>query len=816
MQKLVWQNANGDSIDLTSGNYGITQWEGFSNTSLNIQSQQVPFQDGAVFLDALLNQRELSVTLKMQDNGNLEERYRMRRELIHILNPKLGEGYLIYTNDFISKRIKCVAQIPLFETHNSDTRGTPKASLSWTACEPYWEDLLEQEIVIKDGESVYLENNGDLESQIIAEIYGLVSNPSIINQTTKKKIKVNIINNNNPLQISTEIGNKYVKDARLKFRWNTGGTFYCCYTDENINIFAGSITCIQTDFEELQEIEMPIVPRRIIKLGSGQLLAVGDYIVCRSETGFLWEKLADTPYLRDVVYNDGVCIGVGSSPYVYKSTNNGTTWLRKKIGENDNYSMYAVCYHNGSFYACGNRSNIIRSSNATDWNYVNNPLLASELVAIAQGNGLLIVGGNVIGLSGGILGITRDDGTTWEQIDITEGSVYYIYFDESTKNFLFSASNYIFILLESENYSTTRRINVFNNIYAIAGTKNSYYAVGQGIIKNSNDNIIWENSIEQTESLADVIKYNESLIGIYDQYIKKSEDGINWVNVFHSPSVVNKIIKSKKNIFVIAGYNIYRSNNGENFELVYTSQYYLTDICFGEIQNEEIVIAVGAHGLILYTNNEGNNWQIISTGLTSVVTCVIFANQKVWGKKFFAPCQNGAILRSYNGTSWINVSQSENVINTVATNNEVFVSFYSVKVSGSVYTPYLAFSNDCIHWQLIQTMSSGWIKVIDNQFFISGIKSSYDGLHWNDNKVSSEARGLYESDGKLIVYGNRGIKYTSEIITLESLIEDVDIQSNMDLNIEVGKNVITFKTDNENQYNQSYTILKYRQKYLGV
>ena len=102
MQKLVWQNANGDEINLTGGNYGITEWEGFSNASLNIQNQQVPFQDGAVFLDALIEPRELSVTLKMQDKGNLEERYRMRRELIHILNPKLGEGHLIYTNDFIS------------------------------------------------------------------------------------------------------------------------------------------------------------------------------------------------------------------------------------------------------------------------------------------------------------------------------------------------------------------------------------------------------------------------------------------------------------------------------------------------------------------------------------------------------------------------------------------------------------------------------------------------------------------------------------------------------------------------------------------
>ena len=92
MQKLVWQNANGDTIDLTSGSYGFTEWEGFSNASLNIQSQQVPFQDGAVFLDALIEPRELSVTLKMQDNYNLELRYQLRRELIHKLNPKLGEG----------------------------------------------------------------------------------------------------------------------------------------------------------------------------------------------------------------------------------------------------------------------------------------------------------------------------------------------------------------------------------------------------------------------------------------------------------------------------------------------------------------------------------------------------------------------------------------------------------------------------------------------------------------------------------------------------------------------------------------------------
>ena len=131
MQKLVWVNSKGTEINLTSGDYGITEWVGFSACDVEVQTQNVPFQDGSVFLDALLNNRELSVTLAINDGKDLEKRYRLRRELISALNPKLGEGYLIYTNDFISKRIKCLAQMPVFPTHNSDKAGTPKASLSW-------------------------------------------------------------------------------------------------------------------------------------------------------------------------------------------------------------------------------------------------------------------------------------------------------------------------------------------------------------------------------------------------------------------------------------------------------------------------------------------------------------------------------------------------------------------------------------------------------------------------------------------------------------------------------------------------------------
>lgn len=207
MQKLVWQNANGVELDLTSGNYGITEWEGFSNASLNIQQQQVPFQDGGVFLDALIEQRELSVTLAMQDNNNLELRYQLRRELISALNPKLGEGYLVYTNDYISKRIKCVPQIPLFETHNSDTVGTPKASLSWTACSPYWEDLEETEVEI-GAEPTEVVNDGECEIGFEADILASNIDDFILqNITTEQKIEIED-NIGTKIELDTKVGEK--------------------------------------------------------------------------------------------------------------------------------------------------------------------------------------------------------------------------------------------------------------------------------------------------------------------------------------------------------------------------------------------------------------------------------------------------------------------------------------------------------------------------------------------------------------------------------------------------------------------------------
>ena len=192
MQKLVFRNANGIELDLTSDPFGITEWTGFSADELNIQSQQVPFQDGGVFLDALLNERTLSVTVAMNDGNDLEKRYRLRREMISALNPKLGEGVLIYTNDYLSKQIHCIPQLPVFQNKNSNDSGTPKVSCSFQACNPYWEDLEDIEIVVDKNNIAETENNGDIASTVNIEIIGQnYSNIEIANIVNENKVKIN-------------------------------------------------------------------------------------------------------------------------------------------------------------------------------------------------------------------------------------------------------------------------------------------------------------------------------------------------------------------------------------------------------------------------------------------------------------------------------------------------------------------------------------------------------------------------------------------------------------------------------------------------
>lgn len=819
MRKLVWQNSLGDSIDLTKAPFGITNWEGFSNAPLNIQSQQVPMQDGSVFLDALIENRDLNVILSIQDGNDLEKRYELERQLIKILNPKLGEGYLIYTNDFISKRIKCIPQIPLFPNKNSNDPGTQKGELSWTACEPYWEDLEEKEITIKDGEVISVENKGDIKNHIKIDIYGNNLNPTIINQTTHKLITISD-EYNEPIQINTEVGNKYVSKLNLFFNWLTGSLFSCCYVDSTKTFFAGAMLCIRNKLGDVVVANKPANAGaiiKIIKVGNGRYIALSFSTTLKSDDGgYNWEVLTNRSF-SDMIYNNGLCVGVSGYAYIYTSEDNGDTWSsHPTYHSGTNFNMNTVCYCNGFYLAFGNRSNIMKSLDGLSWEDVSSLFpTTSYLNHSAYGNNIIIV----IGHDTNVVAKSIDGGASWSAFTI-EHRFDCVFYDDEKKSFFLVGNNYAYILSEEDNYQNIKRIHSGNEqLNAICCYKNAYYAVGDGVVLTSQNGLTWEYFIRSAPTLKNVLNYNNILTGVSsDGYVYKSYDGLNWQSVYFLSSYGKKIIHSKKYYFILGVREVYRSIDGENYTEVYSSSIELEDISCGNIQNEEIIVVVGQNGFIMKSNNEGDNWVLSPVELSSIITCVIFVNKSKIGSYFYASCLSGEIIKSNDGYFWTNISQNfVRYVKEFAYINDFFIGYGNDNEGHQCIIK----SEDCIRWQITQTGGIfDFVKVINNQVFIgndiTGLLASYNGIDWeNYGLIGVSVNGVFNIKNKYIAFCQHGGLFNSEFIKNDNLISKLSVDSDINLVLDVGENVMTFKSDKVDS-DYGFAILKYRQKYIGV
>jgi photosystem II stability/assembly factor-like uncharacterized protein len=845
MQKLVWQNSNGDVIDLTSGNYNITNWEGFSNADLNIQSQQVPFQDGGVFLDALIEQRELSVTLAMNDNGNLEERYRMRRELIHALNPKLGEGYLIYTNDFISKRIKCVAQIPLFETHNSNDSGTPKASLAWTACEPYWEDVEEKKAYFGNNKRIIINNSGDVPCNMVLDLMtNNTTNPSIKNIETNKTIKLEGIFNKY-IKINTEIGNKQVLEE-----------------EDNLKI---------KDFE--------IYLNSIADNGNITVIVGGNGIILTSSNGINWNIIkSNIVYnLYKVIYVNElekfVCVGGNG---IILTSSNGINWNIQTSGTTNDLSNIDYSENLNLLIAIGSAGTILTSSDGITWNsqtsgidYSLFDLACSEDIIVIVGNGKIL---------------TSPDGITWTQrsnmptsmITYSKELGYFIliqsthsyisydgisweYFGELANSAIPRFLTYleeqeIFIAINAEGYlhkSVTGKVwNVSNVITSGANPVTYHFSKASelfiitgagGSIFTSLDNNEWKNNSLNTIYpytnqfnnnfiSVDFAKDSNLLIAICKPtlsssiYILKSYDsGKSWiVQLPEDLTDDDKKIKyiSSKNKWFILGEedNKYLkvSEDGENWEKIIL---YIPNEAKDIIYADNLKRYFYCTGHYIYEGNGEDNytsWIPHNVGNKNIVS---LAYSKVL-KLLVAVGNEGTIFYSLDGETWIattsNITENINCV-MYSENNNIFVA---VGNSGKIIT-----SIDGVNWDIQTsgiTTNLNYVSYFEdiNTFYIVGenglILKSFDGLNWNDNLSD-----IYYTNFTNCVFLNKineafimsnDILLTVELITKNNIIASLDKNSDLNFNLEIGENQLLL---NSEQGNIS-SVISYRQKYIGV
>ena len=814
MQKLVWQNANGDSIDLTSGNYGITQWEGFSNTSLNIQSQQVPFQDGAVFLDALLNQRELSVTLKMQDNGNLEERYRMRRELIHILNPKLGEGYLIYTNDFISKRIKCVAQVPLFETHNSDTRGTPKASLSWTATNPYWEDLEETEVTFKQFQKVI--NNGDIPCQIKARYKTGTENPLLYNKTNNKKIALNGTFSNS-IVVDTESGIKGINLEKFNFKWVNGTTFRASCNGQDKNIYVGNICIVEdcltgeiynTNLSNNSYCVTFSEDLDLFVIGGGN----GQFYISKNALDWIAIDSGVNTNINEIIYKNGQFIAVGNSGTILSSLD-GKIWTQQNSGVSS--ILNGITYGNGLFVISGSSGTILTSTDGITWTSRYNDTSKSFYgITFSKLLGLFItVYSNKC--------LTSSDGIIWTSKNITSNNIVFYSITCSEKLIIaVGANGKIFTSTDTENWT---QIDVgvtyyLNNIYYSNKYTKFFITGSNGTILSSFDGVEWEFlSSGGGENYYGITfsKYLKLFVAVgTNGAIITSQNGKDWTRRTSGVSVIlqNVIYSETLKIFYIVGNNgtILTSVDGTSW----TSRTSGTSNNLRCIfYNENLFVIVGNNGTIL-TSVDGTSWTSRTSGTSENLFGVAF------GKNLFiAVGNNGTILTSSNGTSWTSrISGTNRQLFDVMyeDNNDIYI------ITGGYGT--ILVSNDGINWSNRSGITEKNIKCpiyIDSIGIILAICSkglvitSINGIDWNIElslNIDLDFWSVVYSEEleKLVIVGTYGQIYNTNFIK-ENIISSLTSQSDMSFNLEVGENDLMFITENNAE-----CTLSYRQKYLGV
>jgi len=833
MQKLVWTNSDGDSIDLTSGNYGITNWEGFSNTSLNIQSQQVPFQDGGVFLDALLEQRELSVTLAMQDNGNLEDRYRMRRELIHALNPKLGEGYLIYKNDFTEKRIKCIAQVPLFETHNSNDSGTPKATLVWNACDPYWEDLEETEIIFSKFKKPIINNEGDINVpvNIVINSQG-IDTLKVYNQINNKSIE---IKNNTHFQILIKTGNgeKSVMGGNVKAELQTINLRLSAKLQkENVIYFGtqnGYLIKTENYFKTVSWIkkisDYPIIQiyehdskyficcSEILEEMSGTNRNCEMYITEDFESYTKYESLG-----RKILYSE-----LFQKYAIVKSLNriefrNDDFSIANSINFTGSPSMIDVCETNEAVYCINSLGQVFRFEDINNYTQISNNIIQlleypitccvgdgdyayfvseKKTCAYKHGTGAIFLNGGIRAEKDNYYGGVIIDG----RILVVNGSVLVNSDNLITEPYIYYYDEYQYLHTGSLQFSKTRDLssyeivknsnlsNVANIVFCIGILNNEIYLSYSGNVYKTKDFKILE--VVDTKGIT---TYGMGVFNNVDKAFMAGRDGTGYyINIYDKEWNLKRLSAGANEITTPAIYCNYLDT------IIARGYYeYHTLRVYDKENNKYITLSPYTGTVTINWVCEKGKYLYYGTFLNRI-TCVDM--EHLTESEYKTEIVTGITAEGINGCIYI-------------TSNNYFIAW---DINGNIYR-----SSNVADWETFNVCESKINKCIwnqDNNILV--VLTESDGVYFvNVNTFEKKHIIITETEEAFFdgVFYNGNFYFISSlavykvnVVFEDNIINQITNESDMSFNLEKGENLIGYEGSKDFSLS-----IQYRQKYIGV
>lgn len=234
METVKFTNSLGQSVKFADAPFFIQSVEGLGGLTANVQSQKSAYQDGSIYLDTILDDREIAIGFLIVADFKANQTYgdvsQMREYIAEVLDPKLGEGTLEYKNERVTRIIKCVpASVPDYPDNGSRTETIQKASISFIAHNPLWQSTDKSSEPMSafvelfefpfdsyfelgtEGHVRTFENNGNSSVPIRITINGPTTNPCLRNDTTGEIIKINrTLSANDVLVINTDIRDKYV------------------------------------------------------------------------------------------------------------------------------------------------------------------------------------------------------------------------------------------------------------------------------------------------------------------------------------------------------------------------------------------------------------------------------------------------------------------------------------------------------------------------------------------------------------------------------------------------------------------------------
>ena len=836
MQKLVWQNANGEEIDLTKDPFGITKWEGFSNTGLNIQTQTVPFSDGAVYLDALLNQRELSVTLAINDENDLYKRYELKRKLIAALNPKMGEGYLIYTNDYLSKRIKCVARLPVFPTKNSDTKGTQKASLTWVACEPYWESVDAEIVGLQKGCQTIINNDGDLPSDfILSALIPDVGKLKILNIKNNKYVEIDNLANMNGVIISSKTGEKGIWSSSAKLKHQEYSGSYVTFSDTFLTwvLTGNNGTYTSKDFENFEKYESSRLYTHGVKsIGNKIFLFDDNYLKLSEDGGYSWStifyELGNAPY--DICFFNDLwylfCSSSQNKPYW--TSEDLETWESHELTISDTaISFIAKCcnakiQNQDVIFALSNNKiltyNGTWSAYDTNANYLQSIAFSSKLnKCVVVGNYLTIkcstdLSQSMYSWNNGVLNVELDAG---ESINF-----YSVIWVDQLEKFV-AVGNYISLgvtmslgvvieSLDGINWTiVSERINLTESLLSIAYSEyNGEFLIGGQLLKGNLyelqnfkfpvSHIAGISYIPEMKLLCGPGDYTKANIKKNNEEWKTSS----WVQNINQNTVL--YIKPEKKLLIPAENKAFYTYDGDNWS---EYDYGLTNngVTATYSVTRNIICSI-SNGIKKSANGGESYTQVYSGNIPNSIARSDSLDL------FIAVGNNGLLLKSSDGETWVESTLGESnfkKIKWISEKNLFLLCSDSKGYKSSdgetwVEFPYANFNDVCYSKEK---------KLFMILLYSGEIVLTNDFVH--DLSLSGYGRSCCysEYEHKFYIVGDN----FTDIIALkiereQNIINHLTVGSDLTINLEQGKNGLVLTTDSGTVIGN----IEFNEKYIGV